>query len=279
MLFRTNRLVLALGTEEGRLQSHGLPRLARGIRRVRPHPPEWTSEHRDVTHHDLAQDERASILMGLYRANHDQRLRLSRDLHDHAGQQLAGLLLGLKLLSGHVAPGAGLQQLDRLCTQVNDMAQDLHRVAYELRPMSLHRFGLSTAVSMLLDEWKAASGVKATYEGTDLQDELPPAIEITLFRIAQEALANISKHAGSTTRVDVSLSRADNLILLTIEDNGRGFDPAAVARRGGLLADGHLGLASMRERLALVGGQFQLFTRPGCGTTIQATIPLPEKLQ
>jgi signal transduction histidine kinase len=157
-----------------------------------------------------------------------------------------------------------LQELQALTDR---LGQEVHHLAIELRPTALDDLGLQSALANYAEEWSARSGVAIDYHSTGPDSErLASAVETTLFRIAQEALTNVLKHAGAK-RVSMILHRSAERALLVVEDDGCGFDVAAVPA-------GRLGLMGMRERLALVGGTLTIESRPGKGTTLFADIAL-----
>jgi signal transduction histidine kinase len=194
-----------------------------------------------------------------------ERRRLARELHDQTGQELTSVLLGLKALED--APDAGTREraLKRVREQVVETLHDVRRLSVELRPKALDDFGLVPAVERL-----AQSFVEQTGLALDVEARLSPArfsreLETSLYRMVQEALTNIVKHAQAR-HVSIVLSSGHGLVTALIEDDGRGFDPEA-AREG-------MGLDGMRERLGLLGGKLTIESRPAAGTTLIATVPL-----
>jgi signal transduction histidine kinase len=142
---------------------------------------------------------------------------------------------------------------------------DVRRIAVELRPKALDDFGLVPALERLRDTFAEQTGMRVDLE-TRLRERLPADVETALYRIVQEALTNIVKHAQASS-VSIVLARQAGLVTALIEDDGRGF-----GRDGG--GEG-LGLLGMRERLALLGGKLKVESSPGAGTTIVAEVPLP----
>jgi PAS domain S-box-containing protein len=207
---------------------------------------------------------RAELTRRLATAQEAERRRLARDLHDTAGQTLTAL--GLAAAAGNMA------QVRELAA---DLGRELHEVAVRLRPTVLDDVGLTAAVRVLCDEWTCRTGVPVEFEAVGVESErLPPEVETTLYRVAQEALTNAARHAGAT-RVSLMVGRRDNDAVAVVEDDGGGFDPEAPrtltpGRTGGL------GLPGMRERVALLGGSVEVESAPGQGTTVIARIPLGE---
>jgi signal transduction histidine kinase len=206
-------------------------------------------------------------------AGEEERRRISRELHDEIGQELTALVLGLKSVRGASADDDTIdRRLERLQGVAEDIGKNMHRIAVELRPPALDAVGLQAALSNYLDVWAKRHGIQADFEGAGVgADRLPSYIEATIYRIVQEALTNVSKHAAATT-VNVVLQRDEGVIVTIVEDDGRGFDTTAVPRRHDSTAP--LGILGMRERAALVGGSLTIESQPG-GTTVFVRIPFP----
>ena len=202
----------------------------------------------------------------------DERRRISRELHDEMGQYLTALMLGLN------AVGSAIEENTPLHTQIlqlqhfsRQVGQDIHRIAWELRPTALDDMGLEVALRNLLEEWSERAEVATDYHGSGKATErLPAEIETTLYRSVQEALTNIAKHAQAE-RVSVILERQEDHVRLIVEDDGVGIErdtlPPPKSRQT-------LGLIGMKERIAMVGGSFTLESTPGQGTTLFLRIPL-----
>ena len=151
----------------------------------------------------------------------------------------------------------------------------LHRVAWELRPASISELGLEAALAHYVADWSAQSGIATDFHRSGgAIDDLSEDARTTIYRVAQEALTNIAKHSPDARRVSVVFNRTETIAQLTVEDDGNGFDPSAAGGQGAERKVGGLGLAGMRERLSLVGGELQVETSPGIGTTIFARIPV-----
>ncbi|MGE0040010.1 MAG: ATP-binding protein [Vicinamibacterales bacterium] len=212
---------------------------------------------------------RAELLRKVISAQEDERRRLARDLHDDACQSLAavGVSLDLTMAEGTEATRAQLASVKAL---VNRALADLHRVIYDLRPSVLDDLGLLPAIRWLADQHLAARGISVRCEFFGLDGRLAPEVEIALFRVVQEAMANIERHAGAET-VLVQVSLEDGLLTVEVEDDGVGFEPEAVADPAGGARG--LGLLGMRERVELLGGSFFVDSAPGRGTRVVATVP------
>jgi PAS domain S-box-containing protein len=224
----------------------------------------------EVAGHKRAEAARLELLGRLAGAEEAERHRLARELHDQMGQNLTALGLGLKSLTDAIpAASAARAKLQRMQELADLMGREVHQLALELRPTALDDLGLQTALSNYVDAWSGRSGVEADFHGTGLDGgRLPPAVETALYRVVQEALTNVLKHAGAR-RVSVVLRRADGDALAVVEDDGRGFDAEAAP------GPARLGLLGMRERLALVGGALTVESAPGQGTAVFARVPLP----
>lgn len=207
---------------------------------------------------------RQRAVEALLSAQDEERVRISRDLHDGVGQALTAINLGLNALLGSPAD-ARVRELKGLVSQT---LEDVRRISRDLRPALLDELGLEAAVTQfarMLSE-RSATDIDVLAR---LPERLPRREEVTVYRIIQEALTNVVKHAGAT-QASVVLTARDNRLHLIVEDNGNGFDPAEVS------ADG-VGLAGMRERVELLGGALRLESTPGRGTIISVRLPLQKQ--
>jgi signal transduction histidine kinase len=222
---------------------------------------------RAATAVSLSQRVSRDVLGRVVAAQEHERKRLARELHDETGQALTSILLGLKPLEQSVSGEEALAAIAALRELVVSTLQDVRRLAVELRPTALDDFGLVPAVERLVETFREQSAIRVDLE-TNLGDErLPAEAETTIYRIVQEALTNIVKHAEAT-HVSVLLTKRDSLVAAVIEDDGRGFEPESVVDEG-------LGLLGMRERLGLVGGRLRIESAGGSGTSLVAEVPLP----
>jgi signal transduction histidine kinase len=219
----------------------------------------------------LAEAERLELLERLVQAQEQERLRLARELHDRMGQDLVGLSLGLKSLEPAVQEPHGRSTLQWLESLTAQIASNVHRTAWELRPTSLDDVGLVRALETYLADWSERFGIAVDFHSRCGDDtRFPPEVETTAYRVLQEALTNVLKHAAAST-VSLVLERDDGWLRIILEDDGKGFDPDAAASQG------RLGLAGMRERLALVGGTLTIDSVRGTGTTLYIRVPLPRE--
>jgi signal transduction histidine kinase len=194
-----------------------------------------------------------------------ERTRLARELHDETGQALTSILLGLKPLEEALAGHPARAALAELREHVVSALQDVRRLAVELRPAVLDDYGLVPAIERLVDAF-AEQDVRVDFHSALGETRLPSDVETALYRVVQESLTNIVKHANAK-HISVSLARRESGVAAVIEDDGAGFDQRAV-REGGV------GLLGMRERLALLDGRLEIESRPGAGTTVVAEVPL-----
>lgn len=210
---------------------------------------------------------RADLARRLSTAQEDERKRVARDLHDSVGQLLAGLALAFKAVEGAAVPPPVAAKLADAQRVADALGKEVHALAVRLRPTSLDDLGLEAALAQLVNEWSARSGVRAEFHAAGIEtDRLPAEVETTVYRVVQEALTNIARHAGATA-VGVVVRRTGGYVSVVVEDNGSGFDPSAATDR--------LGLVGMRERVSSVGGELEIESRPGAGTSIIITIPVP----
>jgi signal transduction histidine kinase len=214
---------------------------------------------------DLSQRVSRDAVRRVVEAQELERARLARELHDETGQALTSILLGLKSLEDRLDSDEGRTAAAELRELVVSTLQDVRRLAVELRPSALDDFGLVAAIERLTETFSAGSGIAVDLEARLGDERLPGEIETALYRLVQEALTNVLKHAGAA-RVRVSLTRDAAGVTAVVEDDGAGFD--AAARNGGL------GLSGMRERLGIVGGRLTIDSSSGRGTTLLAEVPL-----
>jgi signal transduction histidine kinase len=195
-----------------------------------------------------------------------ERRRLARELHDETGQALTSILLGLRSVDEAAEPEQIATAVSALRELVVATLQDVRRLAVQLRPKALDDFGLVPALERLVQTFSESSGIDVELEAGLGDDRLPSEVETTIYRIVQEALTNVVKHAEAT-KVSILLVRRENTVTAVIEDDGRGFKADEVR------ADS-LGLEGMRERVELHDGRLTIETAPGSGTTARVEVPL-----
>src|SRR6476659_690057 len=215
---------------------------------------------------DLSERVERDTVRRVVEAQELERRRLARELHDETGQALTSILLGLKAIRGSDSDEDAERAEGALRELVVQALQDVRSLAVELRPSALDDFGLTAALERLASTFEEQSQVVASLESSLGDERLPSEVETVLYRLVQEALTNVVKHAGAS-RVLIVLTRDDDGIGARIEDDGRGFAEQDVR-------EGALGLVGMRERLALVGGTLEIESTPASGTALVAYVPL-----
>ena len=212
------------------------------------------------------QHERKRAMQSVLRVTEAERSRLAAELHDGPVQQLTALLYGLELARHHVRRGSP-NAADELLASLEDKAtgeiNGLRRLMTQLRPPVLDELGLVTALRNQGRSFESASGVQCAVDTEPMLD-LAPELETVLYRVTQESLTNVGKHANASN-VHISLAAVDGHVRLLIRDDGVGFDPGRATAK---IAQGHFGLINMRERVEMVGGKLQVESAPGRGTTI-----------
>jgi signal transduction histidine kinase len=214
---------------------------------------------------ELSQRVARDALSRVVQAQELERGMLARELHDETGQALTSILLGLKPLEEALSDHPARAALAELREHVVAAMQDVRRLAVELRPAVLDDFGLVAALERLTEAFAEQTGIRVDFHSALGEKRLPGEVETALYRVVQESLTNIVKHANACS-VSISVARRDSAVAAVIEDDGDGFDPRVV-REGGV------GLLGMRERLVLLDGRVEIESRPGAGTTLVAEVP------
>ena len=214
---------------------------------------------------DLSERVARDALRRVVSAQELERRRLARELHDETGQALTSILLGLKSLEDVNGETELAESTSRLRELVVTTLQDVRRLAVELRPTALDDFGLVPALERLVETFREQTGIEVDLEPRLGEERLPSDVETTLYRITQEALTNVVKHANAE-RVSIVLTRRNGTISAVIEDDGQGFEE-------GSGSGNRLGLLGMRERVALVDGRLTVESAPGSGTTLSVEVP------
>jgi len=205
----------------------------------------------------------------LITAHEDERRRIARELHDDLTQRLAGLAIEAASVEGSAGSAAGRAAAHAIRQGLTDVSEDVHAMSYRLHPSVIEDLGLVEALRTECDRVSRNEGIDVEFDSGGVPDSLPPDVALCLFRVAQEALHNVSRHASASS-VKVSLRRDDGELALAVRDDGCGFD---ASREGGRAS---LGLASMRERARLLGGKLRVESAPGRGTTVRAWVPVKE---
>jgi two-component system, chemotaxis family, CheB/CheR fusion protein len=217
-----------------------------------------------VDEQQLAQDHIVSLLRKVVTAQEDERGRIARNLHDQLGQRLTALRLSLERAQEHLqrqnVPG---DDLERALVLTHAIGEDVGFLSWELRPAVLDHLGLGVALPRYIREWSGHYDIEVAYKGDSFQPgALTHEAEVAFYRIAQEALTNVAKHAHAS-RVDVMLESHDHKVVLVVEDDGVGFEPV-----DGMAVERGVGLLGMRERAGLIAADFQIESKPGAGTSI-----------
>ncbi|MGD9572569.1 MAG: GAF domain-containing protein [Thermoleophilia bacterium] len=198
-------------------------------------------------------------------AQEAERARVARDLHDEAGQVLTALAVHLRTLEDEVPPGPARERVADLRASVAEATATVRELAVRLRPSSLHDQGLADAVEEQAARVRAA-GMPVETDLRGLDATLPAEVQTVLFRVVQEALTNAARHSAASA-VSVVASAREGRLRVVVEDDGRGFDPGAPT--------GQLGLAGIRERVAMIGGDLRIESAPGQGTAVVVDVGLP----
>ena len=224
----------------------------------------------EIDERALTEADRQALLQQLVNAQEGERRRISRELHDQLGQQVSALSLKLSIMKRDTSLSVALKReiefLEQLAKRIDD---DLDFLVWELRPTALDDLGLVEALQDYIRTWSTHFGTPASFNADEAPGRLDPEMETVLYRIAQEALNNISKHA-SASQVTIALVREPQRVTFAIRDDGAGFDPSQPFGSG----EKGLGLVSMRERASLAGGTVEIASKPGAGTTITVRLPL-----
>jgi signal transduction histidine kinase len=222
---------------------------------------------------ELAERERElhDLVGRIVVSQEEERRRMAYEIHDGLTQMAVAAYQRLEIYKEDYPPDSarGQEEMNEIIELLRRTVAETRRVIADLRPTTLDDFGLATAVQMHVAELRA-EGYQADYKETLGEERLPATLETALFRVAQEALTNVRKHAR-TDRVRIALGRRNGAIELEVQDWGRGFEPAEAAEGGG--PGERIGLSSMRERVALLGGRLEVRSRPGEGTDVVAEIP------
>lgn len=234
----------------------------------------------DIDPQKRAEVERIELLRRLAEVQENERRRIARELHDQVGQTVTGLSLGLKALEQKLQGSPGLEHVHWLRTLTSELGRDIHRAAADLRPTALDDLGLKDALLALASDWSERFGFKVDVQFVGGDSRLPPEIETVIFRVLQEALTNVLKHAQARN-LSIVLEQRGKRLHIIVEDDGIGFRPETINGIDSVTGQRWrdqppLGLSGIRERLSLVNGTIWIESQPGEGTTLFIQIPLPE---
>ncbi|MDH7487702.1 MAG: PAS domain-containing protein [Anaerolineae bacterium] len=211
----------------------------------------------------------------LMHAQEEERKHISQELHDEIGQSLTAIRINVATMKEQLPAEASptvREQLEETLMLADETLERVREMSRSLRPSMLDDVGLPFALRWHVNRYARRVDLEVALEMVGLEERLPPEVETVLYRLVQEALNNIAKHAQAS-QVHIRLERHNGTVYASIEDNGRGFDMQSLARRKP--AERGIGLLGMRERVASVGGRFRIHSSPGQGTRVSAEIPLP----
>ncbi|HTS24533.1 MAG TPA: chemotaxis protein CheB [Bryobacteraceae bacterium] len=215
-----------------------------------------------------SQAELRALTAGLVEGQEEERRRISQELHDDISQRLAALAMQLEAL--HRTQGISLDQLQRklagLQKQTEALSEDLRRTAHNLHPFTLTHLGLGPALQSYCEDYSKLGQFQMRFKARAMPGTIPSGVALCVYRVVQEALGNVAKHAGAKLAV-VSISGSDGVLRVAIRDDGHGFSLDQAKGRG-------LGLISMEERVRHLGGTFSISSKPGDGTCVEIRIPL-----
>ena len=213
---------------------------------------------------------RASYIRRVITAQEDERKRIARELHDSTSQSLTSLLVGLRHLEEATDPATAKARLAEIRKTVNGTLDEVHALAWQLRPSVLDDLGLAAALQRYIGDYQTRYAIQVDFVFRNLAERLPIEIETTLYRVIQEGLTNIARHAQAQN-ASILLEQRAASVRVILEDNGVGFDAETVT-----YSQKSLGLQGMRERVALLNGKLVIESQPGQGTSLFIEIPLTE---
>jgi signal transduction histidine kinase len=211
-------------------------------------------------------ERRRRLSLLLINAQEDERRRIARELHDEIGQAFAAVRIRLEITSRHAETDAARVQLQHGIELIDHALELIHNLALDLRPPQLDDLGLAAALRWHIDRQSQASGIPITFDADEIPARMRPELTITCFRIVQEALTNIIRHAHAR-HAWIELRRKGGTLVLTMRDDGRGFNADAKSPNS-------MGLLGMEERLSLIGGHLAIDSSAGKGTSIVVTLPV-----
>lgn len=231
-----------------------------------------TGNLRDINVQLEGSKQRQQLGWQIIKAQEEERKRLSREIHDGPAQSLANVVLRMefceKLMDAD--PGKVRDELKELKKTVISNLQDVRKIIFDLRPMALDDLGLIPALKRYIEDFQKKNSIPILTSFRGRESRFEPALEIALFRLIQEALNNVVKHAGAT-EAGVTVEINDNMVKAVVEDDGVGFILAKTLNNN---MRTRLGLIGMRERIDLLSGNMNIETKPGQGTKIMFAIPI-----
>jgi len=232
----------------------------------------------DITERRLAEmklktytQQLASLSRQLVQIQENERRHIARELHDEIGQALTAIEINLQITLRAPGTTAIVPRLEESLKLVERLLQQVQDLSLDLRPSMLDDLGLEAALRWYAGHQARRAGLRIDFWAEPLEDRLEPAIETNCFRVAQEAMTNVVRHARAQG-VAMTLRREDSLLHLVVHDDGVGFDPARVREQA--VQGSSVGLLCMEERVSLAGGQFKIDSSPEQGTEVHAWFPL-----
>jgi len=219
--------------------------------------------------------QRGELLKRLITAQEDERKRVARELHDDLGQALSALSLQTQSLERlfNQNPDEAIEQLDKINDLIAETTERMYELIYALRPSMLDAFGLEAALRNHAERFLEGSGITFTLDATDYVERLSPDLETALYRVFQEALSNVRRHAQAKN-VKITLEHRNGIFVGEIEDDGMGFDLRAIENDGN--DPRGFGMLSIKERIAQYCGEVEIFSQPGIGTTVSIQLSTAE---
>lgn len=216
------------------------------------------------------------LLEKVISAQEDERKRIARELHDDTAQALSGLAMNLKAVEDDLSSDSmrARERLERTRAMTLQTVQNLRKLIFDLRPADLDDLGLVPALRLSAESRLAETGIRLDLDISGMRERLPSHLETCLFRVVQEAITNVAKHAQATS-VRIRLERKDHQVEVSVEDNGQGFDVQEVLEASDTTRG--LGIMGMKERVTLYGGSFGIESAIGRGTRVFARIPIPRE--
>jgi two-component system, NarL family, sensor histidine kinase UhpB len=225
---------------------------------------ERTRESREL---ERSRRDLRRLSASMVQAREDERRRIARELHDELGQRLTALKMELSSLGGETSGSTRAGRIDAMIEMVDDTVATVRRIATELRPLMLDDLGLNAAIDWLAHGWAARMGIAVKLQLGRSDPDIGDSAAIALFRMVQEALTNIARHANAS-EVRIQIRHSRGTLLLTVQDNGVGFAEASMYR------DGAHGLMGIRERAYMLGGTLEIGNARGGGGRIAVRLPL-----
>jgi two-component system, NarL family, sensor histidine kinase UhpB len=216
---------------------------------------------------ERSRGELRKLSASMVNAREDERRRIARELHDELGQRLTALKMELSSLGAQTDAGARAQRTAAMLEMVDETVASVRRIATELRPLMLDDLGLNAAIEWLAHGWAARMGIKVRLRLDPADPDIGEAAAIALYRMVQEALTNIARHARAS-EVRIELRQAGGALRLTVQDNGVGFAESSMYR------EGSHGLMGLRERAYMLGGELQVGNARSGGGRITVRLPL-----